>query len=361
MTVQRPGDNDRVDALAFYLPQYHPIPENDEWWEPGFTEWTNVTKARPLFRGHHQPILPGELGFYDLRISEVRERQAALAAEYGISAFCWWHYWFAGHRVLERPFHEVLDSGKPDFPFCLAWANQSWSGVWYGATDRILIEQTYPEGDYQAHFDSIVGAFRDDRYYRVDGKPLFLVFRPRELPNPAKFVDAWQKMARKAGLEGLYLVAYVDSRAWGPQYAKHQKDGFDAALNVAFPFQQTLTTRVRDRLRSLTPRFGPGRYHYSENLPDYPRGLGGVVHPCVYPNWDNTARSQRRGSAVVDATPDRFGHHLHEAVERAKLNPEGQRLVWIKSWNEWAEGNYVEPDRQFKRGWLEAVAREIGT
>src|SRR5262245_37746673 len=172
-----------VDVIAFYLPQFHPIPENNEWWGPGFTEWTNVARARRMFPGHYQPRIPGELGFYDLRLSEAREAQAALAAEYGMTAFCYWHYWFGGgRRLLQRPFEEVLRSGRPDFPFCLGWANQSWSGSWYGAPERILIEQTYPgEKDHRAHFDAVLPAFMDPRYFRVDGRPLFYVFDPAGL------------------------------------------------------------------------------------------------------------------------------------------------------------------------------------
>ena len=162
-------DEGRVQVIAFYLPQFHPIPENDLWWEPGFTEWTNVTRARRMFPGHYQPRLPGELGFYDLRLPETREAQAKLAAQYGVSAFCYWHYWFGGgRRLLERPFDEVLQSGSPDFPFCLGWANQTWSGIWHGAPSRILIEQTYPdtpgEDDYRAHFEAVLPAFMDPRY-----------------------------------------------------------------------------------------------------------------------------------------------------------------------------------------------------
>jgi len=350
-----------VDVLALYLPQFHPIPENDRWWEPGFTEWANVAAARPLFRGHHQPDLPGELGFYDLRLPEVRESQAALAEAHGVTAFCWWHYWFAGHQLLERPFDEVLASGSPTLPFCLGWANQSWSGVWHGAPDRILIEQTYPDGDDRAHFDHLAGAFRDERYLRVGGKPLFMVFRPQELPDAARFVEVWQAMAREAGLDGLYLVAFAESRPWGTQYETHVQDGFDSAVHVAFPFERTVTTRVRDRLRSTHEIAGPGRYRYAENLPAFPRALRGVVHPCVYPNWDNTPRSERRGTVVVDASPDRFERHVRQAVERASLNPEGERLVFVKSWNEWAEGNHLEPDRVHRRGWLEALARGVGS
>jgi lipopolysaccharide biosynthesis protein len=348
-----------VDVLALYLPQFHPIPENDQWWEPGFTEWTNVAAARTLFRGHRRPAMPGELGFYDLRLPEVRAQQAALARDHGVTAFCWWHYWFAGRRLLERPFREVLDSGSPDLPFCLGWANQSWSGIWHGAPDRILIKQTYPDGDDRAHFDELLPAFRDPRYYRVNGRPLFLVFRPQELPDAAAFVERWQQMALDAGLEGLYLVAFAETRAWGTQYERHVEDGFDAAVHVAFPFERTARTRLRDKVRTSTELAGPGRYHFARDLAPYPRSLRGVVHPCVYPNWDNTPRTQRRGTVAVDATPDRFARHVGQAVARASLNPSGQQLVFVKSWNEWAEGNYLEPDRRFGRGWLEALAREV--
>jgi lipopolysaccharide biosynthesis protein len=343
-----------VDVLALYLPQFHPIPENDAWWGPGFTEWTNVAAARPLFVGHHQPDLPGELGFYDLRLADVRERQAELARGHGVTAFCWWHYWFAGRRLLERPFDEVLASASPTLPFSLCWANQSWSGVWHGAPDRVLVEQTYPDDDAD-HFAALAPAFRDARYHRVDGRPLLGVFRPQELPSPTRFVDTWQGLARAAGLDGLYLVAFAESRAWGAQYSTHVEDGFDAAVHVEFPFARTPVTRLRDRLRTSVERLGPGRYRYAEDLPMYPRSLHGVVHPCVYPNWDNTPRAGRRGSVIVDASPARFERHVRQAVARAALNPENERLVFVKSWNEWAEGNHLEPDRVHGRGWLEAL------
>src|SRR5437868_1792945 len=183
--------------LALYLPQFHPIPENDRWWGAGFTEWTNVAGARPLFRGHEQPHLPGELGFYDLRLPEVRAAQSQLAADHGLEAFIYWHYWFGeGKQLLERPFQEVLLSGEPDFPFCLAWANQSWSGVWYGRSDRLLIEQRYPGGaDDLRHFYSVLPALTDARDVRVDNKPVFFVFRPQECPNIARFADLWRSLA----------------------------------------------------------------------------------------------------------------------------------------------------------------------
>ncbi|HEX7787590.1 MAG TPA: glycoside hydrolase family 99-like domain-containing protein, partial [Methylomirabilota bacterium] len=217
----------RARVLAFYLPQFHPIPENDEWWGPGFTEWRNVAKARPLFRGHYQPRIPGELGFYDLRVPETRWAQAELARTHGVEAFCYWHYWFAGRRILERPFREVLRLREPDFPFCLAWANQTWTGIWHGLRDRTLIEQTYPgRQDYVAHFHAVLPALQDPRYVTVDGKPLFYVYAPREMPNALEFTDLWRDLAVKAGLKGLYLVGE------GSVVAGMQKHGFDAGVET---------------------------------------------------------------------------------------------------------------------------------
>ncbi len=349
-----------MELSALYLPQFHPIPENDEWWGEGFTEWTNVRRARPLFRGHQQPVVPGELGYYSLLDPEIREAQADLARAHGVTSFCYWHYWFAGRRLLEKPFDQVLASGAPDFPFLLGWANQSWSGIWHGAPHRTLMEQTYPAGDDEAHFKSLLPAFRDPRYVRLQGRPVFIIYRPTELPNPRAFVDTWQGLARQAGLDGLYLVAWIEGRDWGVNYTTHDADGFDAGLYVHFPFERTPVTRLRDKLRARDERFGPGRYRYATDLPSPVTHLRGRVHPSVQPNWDNTPRSQRRGQLAVKSSPQAFQRHLLQALTRENTHHENERLCVIKSWNEWAEGNYIEPDARYGRGWLAAVrnARE---
>ena len=210
-TIERPAR-----LIAFYLPQFHPIPENDEWWGKGFTEWTNVAKARPMYRGHYQPHVPSDLGFYDLRVPETRKAQAELAGEYGIEAFCYYHYWFAGRRILERPFNEVLASGQPNFPFCLCWANETWTGVWYGESDRTLIEQTYPgPRDHEQHFAALLPAFRDRRHVLVDGKPLLVIFRPRQLPSPVETLSLWRSMAETLGLRDCILPASAHSPTVG--------------------------------------------------------------------------------------------------------------------------------------------------
>ena len=348
-----------MKVLALYLPQFHPIPENNEWWGEGFTEWTNVVKARPLFRGHAQPHLPADLGFYDLRTPEVREAQAELALRHGISGFCYWHYWFGGRLLLNRPLEDVLDSGRPDFPFCVAWANQSWSGVWHGSPDRILMEQTYPGPDDDArHFAYLQRAFEDSRHVRIGGKPIFFIFVPHGrtgLPEPARFVERWQNMADQAGLGGLYLVACLGEK--DVAYATCFEDGFDAAMYYELPFEHTAQTWLRERFLVKGMARGPVRYRYAPTFQDTPSSLRGRVFPTVWPNWDNTPRCGRRGTVAVGATPARFGAHLRRALELASDAPVDEQIVMIKSWNEWAEGNYLEPDREVGSARLEAVAR----
>lgn len=358
-------------VIAFYLPQFHPIPENDRWWGKGFTEWTNVAKARPLFKGHYQPHLPADLGFYDLRVPEVREAQAEMARSHGIEGFCYWHYWFAGERLLERPFQEVLESGQPDFPFCLAWANETWSGIWHGAPDHILKEQTYPgEEDFRRHFEFLLKAFRDPRYIRVNGKPLLMVLQPHSIPQCRKFMELWRGLAARAGLPGLHLVAHFENQEWGV----HEL-GFDAVSCLGL-FRasecQPLLRKARLRnalqgrpgLRKLAQRFAhgaPSVYAYAEAGPkllvdwtfDAPQ------YPMVIPNWDNTPRSGLRGLVLHDCDPAYFRQHLREGLKRVSHHAPDERLIFVKSWNEWAEGNHLEPDQRYGFDYLNAIRDEV--
>lgn len=347
-------------VIAFYLPQFHPIPENDKWWGPGFTEWTNAACARPLFPGHTQPHLPADLGFYDLRLAEARQAQAELARCYGVEAFCYWHYWFAGRRILERPYAEMVASGAPDFPFCLAWANQTWSGIWHGAADRILIEQTYPgPEDDRRHFEHLLPAFTDRRYLKLDKKPLFYVFRPELLPNPAAFVERWRTLAASAGLPGLYLVAEVsDLLGKGPIYHDFERDGFDAGVYVRLPARIDRWTVIKMRLRRKLLR-QPERYPYAMLPTEPPAAIAGeALHPCVYPNWDNTPRSGRSGLVITGSSPEAFRPHVRAATQSLQSRPHEHRLLFVKSWNEWAEGNYLEPDLEHGHSFLRVLAEE---
>jgi lipopolysaccharide biosynthesis protein len=347
-------------VIAFYLPQFHPIPENDEWWGKGFTEWTNVAKAQPMFAGHYQPHVPADLGFYDLRLPETRAAQAAMAQAYGIEAFCYWHYWFAGRRILERPFSEVLKSKEPKFPFCLGWANQTWSGIWHGNPDRILIEQTYPGSvDDEAHFRAVAEAFGDDRYLRVDGKPLFYIYRPLAIPEVRRFADLWRTLAHRLGLPGLYLVGEA-GLDWQPEAY-----GFDASVTVNLPALQgwepwwhpVARLRWKWHLWRGLPTVVPFEDVEADIVP--PRRPGIRSHPCLLPNWDNTPRSGRNGLVLHGSTPERFRRQVRRAFAIAAGDPLEERLVFVKSWNEWAEGNHLEPDLKFGTGYLEVTREEL--
>lgn len=355
----------RVRPIAFYLPQFHPIPENDEWWGRGFTEWTNTAKALPMFKGHYQPHVPADLGFYDLRLPEARAAQADMAREYGIEAFCYYHYWFAGRRLLQRPFEEVLASGQPDFPFCLCWANQTWTGIWHGAPNRVLIEQTYPgDDDHRRHFDYLMKAFADPRYVRVDGKPLFLIYSPDDLPDPGRFAESWRRLAQQAGLPGIYLVAEHRSPTWDPSAY-----GFDARVDVRLPpRRKTLDAWAswRTPMRKLRYRLADWRrlptihqYAYVSHFLVGTPTPGVRSFPCVVPNWDNTPRSGSNGMLLHGSTPELFGAQVRKAVSYVVDRPAPERLIFVKSWNEWAEGNHLEPDLRFGRRYLEALRDEL--
>lgn len=334
-----------VRPIAFYLPQFHPIPENDEWWGRGFTEWTNTANAKPLFEGHYQPHVPADLGFYDLRVPETRAAQARMAQAYGVEGFCYYHYWFGnGRRLLERPLDEVLASGEPDFPFCLCWANQSWTGVWHGAPDRMLIEQAYPgEADEIAHFEYLLTAFQDKRYITVEGRPLLLVFSATTLPDPVGLCRRWREMAKQAGFPGLHLLAIRAGLADWDALAL----GFDGTVETRTPMpvqrhDYYSGVRILDHrtLMGLERRFvGPNTKQY----------------PCVAHTWDNTPRSGAGGVVYVNSSPGQFRNSVRKAAAALASRPAEDRLLFLKSWNEWAEGNHLEPDLRYGHAWLEAL------
>ena len=344
-------------AIALYLPQFHPIPENDAWWGRGFTEWTNTAKARPLFRGHYQPHVPADLGFYDLRVPETRVQQAEMAAAHGIEGFCYYHYWFAGRRILERPFNEVLASSSPDFPFCLCWANETWSGVWHGVPNKILIEQTYPgEADHRAHFAALLPAFRDPRYIRVDGKPVFVIYQALKLPDVSGTLRLWRAMADEAGLPGLHLVGYSLVATEDVEAV-----GYDAVIH-AQSFKQNQwrhdwrnpLTRVRQKINH---RLGVPHVHDYSDLAaaQMTAREGDNVYRLVVHAWDNTPRSGRNGVAYKNPDPELFRQVLEAAVKGLSDRPLDRRLIFLKSWNEWAEGNHLEPDLRDGTTYLQII------
>ena len=356
----------KVRILAYYLPQYHPIPENDEWWGKGFTEWTNVGKAKPLYPGHQQPHIPADLGYYDLRVPETREAQAQLAKEYGIEGFVYWHYWFGnGKRLLERPFNEVLSSGKPDFPFALAWANETWKGFWFGAdgSRNTLIEQTYPgERDYIEHFKTVLPAFKDKRYITCDNKPIFLVYKPKQHPDIKRFLALWRELANENGLEGIYFIA-IGHKLYSKENAQRYYDeminlGFDS-VNIINSYSAPITSfkdKLVHRLLYDFRKLDMRRYRYEQF--ECPLDSLENVIPSILPNWDHTPRTGNSGVILYGSTPELFRKYLHKKIEIIKDKPYDKRFLIIKSWNEWAEGNYLEPDLQFGRKYLEAIREE---
>ncbi|MDR3704737.1 MAG: glycoside hydrolase family 99-like domain-containing protein [Paludibacteraceae bacterium] len=362
----------KVRLLALYLPQFHPIKENDTWWGPGFTEWTNVGKAKKYFRGHYQPRVPADLGYYDLRVPETRQAQADMAKEYGIEGFLYWHYWFGnGKRLLERPFHEVLLSGEPNFPFALAWANETWKGFQHGLKNRnVLIEQEYPgDEDYINHFNTILPALKDKRYIKVNGKPLFMVYKPQQLPDAKHFIDLWQSLAKENGLPGVYFVAHTmgKSEYHGQQekdtLAQMLADGFDAVNFVrlgGYLEQRTFINKVLRRIIKIF-RGVPLAYSYKKVYPFFSNSIDcdKRVIPSIIPGWDHSPRSGKNGHILTGSNPKLFKKHVDHVFESVKNKPEEERLIIVKSWNEWAEGNYMEPDLKFGRQFLEVLGDKL--
>jgi lipopolysaccharide biosynthesis protein len=352
--------------IAIYLPQFHPIPENDRWWGRGFTDWTNAAKARPLFPGHYQPHLPSDLGFYDLRVPEIRQAQADLARDYGVYGFCYYHYWFKGRLLLERPLREVLESGKPDFPFCICWANENWTRGWMGAEQELLVRQEYSEADDLAHIRWLLPYLKDSRYIKVQGKPVLTVYRAGLLPNLTRTLDTWQTEARKAGLPGLYLMRMESN------FKGEAGNLAGSILDASVEFQPRIVDapslwwakgRVLGKIEWL--------WHRKNSVFDY-RDLISVArsrpttsekrYPCVTPGWDNSPRRAPNGQPSIlwtGSSPLLYERWLSETLRKFRKFGPDEDFVFVNAWNEWAEGNHLEPDQRHGRGYLEATLNAL--
>lgn len=369
---------DKLRVFALYLPQYHPVPENDEWWGKGFTEWTNVAKSKPLFRGHYQPKVPTELGFYDLRMPEVREEQAKMAKEAGIEGFVYWHYWFGnGKRLLERPFNEVLESGKPDYPFALAWANTSWvNATWQKGLSRkegktIIAEQLYPGvKDYEEHFYAMLPAFKDHRYICVDGCPIFFIYIPEE-PAIKEFIATWRRLAEKEGLKGFHFVAIGRVGSLREKIIPKEKIdsllamGFDAVNSWTYTKAEVECSKTKKYIHAFLSKVFGIQVISKIKQSDINKHLylkedkQENVYPLLFPNWDCAPRKGRGCTIYTESTPEVFSKQI-ETVKKlvAGKQPE-HRIAILKSWNEWGEGNYVEPDLMYGRGYLDALKNNL--
>ncbi|MCH5229426.1 MAG: glycoside hydrolase family 99-like domain-containing protein [Muribaculaceae bacterium] len=353
-------------VIAIYLPQFHPFPENDEWWGKGFTEWTNVTKAKPRFKGHYQPHLPSDLGFYDLRLPEVREAQAELAKEAGIYGFCYYHYWFNGKVLMERPLKEVLENGKPDFPFMICWANENWTRAWDGGENKILIQQNYSDEDARDHIKWLLPYLKDHRYIRINNKPVIALYRTNIIPNLESMIRIWRNEALKEGLE-LYICRVESNGAYGKEYLidgldaaidfqPHNKRGFNKRKNIL----KRAVNKIHRKLFKGTGLFAILQdynryvdYIVKQDFPDYKQ------YPCITPSWDNSPRRGRNYFAFKNSTPKKYYYWLKKILDKFKPYSKEENLIFINAWNEWAEGNHLEPDQKWGRAYLEETKKAI--
>jgi lipopolysaccharide biosynthesis protein len=333
--------------IAFYLPQFYPFPENDEWWGKGFTEWTNVTKARPQFAGHYQPHLPTDLGFYDLRVRETHHEQVRMAKSYGIDGFCYHYYWFSGKRLLDEPLEDMLRDASSDMPFCLNWANEGWTRRWDGKEDDVLIAQKYLPDDDLRLMDDVCRYFADSRYITIGGAPFFMVYRPQQLPDYRKSIELWRRRAAQNGFPDLHLCCALTHGNMS------LLAGFDSG--VEFPPHNLSGVRQFSAHHANSDFLGQ-IFEYTDIAAIYmARDYGGApVLRTVFPSWDNTARLGNRARIVINSTPRNYEYWLGQAAAKS----DGRLpYVFINAWNEWAEGCHLEPDRYNGREFLEATKR----
>jgi lipopolysaccharide biosynthesis protein len=363
-----------IRPLAIYLPQFHPIPENDEAWGEGFTEWTNVKKARPLFHGHYQPHLPKkDPGYYDLRNPEIMVKQAEMAKEYGIHGFAFYHYWFQGKRLLNLPIDNMLNLGKPDFPFCFIWANEPWSKRWDGSENEIIQEQTYSEEDDLNHIKFLIPVFKDERYIKVNGKPLFAIYKSADFPDISKTIQIWREEAAKEGLE-LY-ICLIDR--WKSEYGQQILDlGFEASIEFQplspsldrfLKREWTIGERIRNRISKIIDKYLNGNRKVNQTIIDLKKfvdfdnryfHIDHKCYPCVCPSWDNSAR-KKEAIIFTHSSPKVFYKWTKGKLNRFTPYSKDENFLFINAWNEWAEGNHLEPCQKWGKGYLEALKKAL--
>jgi hypothetical protein len=353
----------KLRALGVVLPQFHPIPENDEWWGKGFTEWTNVAKAKPRFRGHYQPHIPADLGFYDLRLEEARVAQAELAKKYGIYGFCYYHYWFHGKQLLERPVNEIVASGKPDFPFCLCWANEPWGRNWDGQYKDVIQAQEYSKNDHMNHIKYLLEIFKDKRYIKINGRPLFIVYKIGTIPNVKEMVEMWNAEAKNAGFErGLYSLGvsrwdFLDNP---------NTFGFEGSwdfLRSVLHVKPNLVYRICRKLKKMTGLYTDEIIPYNvcvknafAKIDEKPLWK---IYPEICPGWDNSPRRKTDAIIVKNSSPELYEKWLANTCEKFEPYSEEENFIFLNAMNEWAEGNHLEPDLKWGLKYLEATKRVL--
>ena len=363
--------NEKVRPIALYLPQFHPIAENNNWWGEGFTEWINVAKSQPKFSSHYQPHIPADLGFYDLRLLDTMIEQANLAKAYGVFGFCYYHYWFNGKLLLEKPIEQMLKSGQPDMPFCLCWANENWTRRWDGLEKNILIEQEYNLEDDYNHIKYLIQFFKDDRYIKINGKPVYMMYRSELHPQINKAVEIWREEVKKAGFEDLYLIRVenfqrdLDPRAHSFDAGMEFAPDFSIRLNkqgkqnlFKYIFRKTL-----HNLRVLESPFLNNKIFDYNEIADKmiaKENKNYKYFRCVFPSWDNSARRSKDAIIFVNSNPKKFSEWVSKAVDYTNQYFSGdEKILFINAWNEWAEGCHLEPDQKFGRQYLEALRNSL--
>lgn len=365
-----------MKTIAFYLPQFHTFPENDEWWGKGFTEWTNMKRAEPLFEGHYQPRIPKDNNYYNLLDNNTWAWQIDLAKKHGVYGFCFYHYWFDGKLLMEKPVDNFLADTSLDMPFCICWANEHWTKAWSGKQNQVLIAQRYGgEKEWIEHFNYLLPFFKDKRYIRNNGKPLFILYRPELLEDAMNpMLDCWQRLARENGFEiefGYQQIMFDleknkdDSRfaynvEYQPNYAihdlTHNKHKFLKAIKRAIskPLYKLGINIEQARVEGLIKR-------------DYDELWKAVLDhkptdekcvPGAFVDWDNTPRKKDRGSVFMGAHPDKFQKYMSELIKKTK-NEYKKDMIFLFAWNEWAEGGYMEPDEKFGTAYLEALKKAL--
>lgn len=352
-----------ISAIAIVLPQFHPIPENDEWWGKGFTEWTNVTRAKPLFKGHYQPRLPQDLGFYDLRLEEARVAQANLAKTYGITGFCYYHYWFNGKRLLNRPVDDMLKQQKPAMPFMLCWANENWTRRWDGHENDILIKQEYSPEDDRQHIRWLCkNVFHDKRYIKVNNKPVFIIYRHQLFPNIEKTLSVFRKIAEdEFGYEGLYLCVMESYQ----EIENFESLGFDAAIEFS-PHHLLKWDRPvvkMDKIKEISGIKKKTTYRVTDYNTAVKKALEREpkykLYPSVTPSWDNTARKKENAVICEGGTPENYYYWLQNTIKKFEPFSEEENFIFINAMNEWAEGNHLEPCVKYGKDYLEATKKAL--
>ena len=353
-----------MKIIAFHLPQYHSFPENDKWWGKGFTDWDNVKKAKPLFEGHMQPVVPDKAIYYNMLEVDTLKRQAELAREYGVYAFCYYHYWFDGKLLMEKPVELLLKNSDIKTHFCMCWANEPWTRAWDGATSEVIMPQEYgSKKEWKEHIDYLIPFFKDDRYIKINGCPLFVIYRTESISDIDSMIQLWEDVCRKAGFDGIHIVEELNGFQT-QEYSKKSKAVLKFQPNYEEKVRGSLVKKI-DRLKSkfICQRYDVEKTLYFASydrvwkriLKDARSETRNNIYPGAFVAWDNTPRKKTKGSVFYGATPEKFEKYFSRLA--CISNEKKSEFIFVNAWNEWAEGAYLEPDETTGYKYLDVIKR----